>query len=140
MLISVAITVSFSAFALIFRVPLLKLFLPSDDLAIRFAQVRMFSLFTLFWMAAINSVLSAAVQAFGYPSLPMINSIVTVLLFRVVWMSWIYPNLPSYTDPVLNIFNLYSCYMVSWTLSLIAIAVIFFIIYYRYKRGKVRVL
>ena len=135
-----AVTVAFSAFALIFRVPLLKLFLPADNLAVRFAQVRMFSLFTLFWMAATNSVLSSSVQAFGYPSFPMINSIVTVLLFRVVWMSWIYPNLPLHADPVSNIFNLYSCYMVSWTLSLITITVMFFIVYYRYKRGKVRVL
>ena len=139
-LVSVAVTVTFSAFALIFRVPLLKLFLPADNLAIRFAQVRMFSLFTLFWMAATNSVLSSSVQAFGYPSFPMTNSIVTVLLFRVLWMGWIYPNLPVSADPVSNIFNLYSCYMVSWTLSLIAITVMFFIVYTRYKRGKIRVL
>ena len=139
-LASVAVTVTFSALALIFRIPLLKLFLPTNELAVRFAEVRMFSLFTLFWMAATNSVLSSSVQAFGYPSFPMINSIVTVLLFRVLWMGWIYPNLPVSADPVSNIFNLYSCYMVSWTLSLIAITVMFFIVYTRYKRGKIRVL
>ena len=140
LLASVAVTVTFSALALIFRIPLLKLFLPTNELAVRFAEVRMFSLFTLFWMAATNSVLSSSVQAFGYPSFPMINSIVTVLLFRVLWMGWIYPNLPVSADPVSNIFNLYSCYMVSWTLSLIAITVMFFIVYTRYKRGKIRVL
>ena len=139
-LASVAVTVTFSALALIFRIPLLKLFLPTNELAVRFAEVRMFSLFTLFWMAATNSVLSSSVQAFGYPSFPMTNSIVTVLLFRVLWMGWIYPNLPVSADPVSNIFNLYSCYMVSWTLSLIAITVMFFIVYTRYKRGKIRVL
>ena len=140
LLASVAVTVTFSALALIFRIPLLKLFLPTNELAVRFAEVRMFSLFTLFWMAATNSVLSSSVQAFGYPSFPMTNSIVTVLLFRVLWMGWIYPNLPVSADPVSNIFNLYSCYMVSWTLSLIAITVMFFIVYTRYKRGKIRVL
>ena len=139
-LTSVSITVFISVFALLFRVPLLQIFLPSDALAVRFAQVRMFALFTLFWMAAINSVLSGSIQAFGYPSLPMINSIVTVLLFRVLWMGAIYPNLPVSDDPVSNIFNLYSCYMVSWTLSLIACAIIFFVIYGRYKKGKMKVL
>ena len=139
-LMSVCITVSISVMALVFRVPLLKLFLPTDDLAVRFAQVRMFSLFTLFWMAAINGILSSAIQAFGYPTFPMLNSIVTVLLFRVVWMNLIYTNLPTTADPVSNIFNLYSCYMVSWTLSLITCAGMFFIIYARYKRGKVKVL
>lgn len=140
LLASVAITVMFSLFALVLRVPLLKLFLPTDNLAVRFAQVRMFSLFTIFWMAAINSVLSSSIQAFGYPMFPMLNSIVTVLLFRVVWMSLIYPNLPVVEDPVPNIFNLYSCYMVSWTLSLITATVMFFIIYTRYKRGKIKLL
>ena len=139
-LISVSVTVCISAIALLCRTPLLRLFLPSDELAIQFAEVRMFSLFTLFWMAAINSVLSAAIQAFGYPTLPMINSIVTVLLFRVLWMGAIYPNLPTTANPVSNIFNLYACYMVSWTLSLIACAVIFFVIYGRYKKGKLKAL
>ena len=140
MLMSVCITVTISALSLLLRRPLLGLFLPTNELAVRFAEVRMFSLFSLFWMAATNSVLSSSVQAFGYPSFPMINSIVTVLLFRVVWMSAIYPNLPFGPDPVRNIFNLYSCYMVSWTLSLIAIAVMFSIVYSRYKKGKIKVL
>ena len=139
-LMSVCITVTISVLSLALRRPLLGLFLPTNEMAVRFAEVRMFSLFSLFWMAATNSVLSSSVQAFGYPSFPMINSIVTVLLFRIVWMSAIYPSLPFGPDPVKNIFNLYSCYMVSWTLSLIAITVMFFIVYSRYKRGKVRVL
>ena len=140
LMMSASITVSISIFALLLRVPLLKLFLPTDELAVRFAEVRMFSLFTLFWMAAVNGILSASIQAFGYPTFPMLNSIVTVLLFRVVWMSLIYPGLPVVDDPVPNIFNLYSCYMVSWTLSLIAVVVMFFILYGRYKKGKIKML
>lgn len=139
-IISVSITVFISIFALLFREPLLGIFLPNDELAVRFAEVRMFSLFTLFWMAAINSILSAAIQAFGYPSLPMLNSVVTVLLFRVVWMSLIYPNLPINDDPVSNIFNLYSCYMVSWTLSLITCVTMFTVLYRRYKKGYIKTL
>lgn len=139
-LMSVCITVTISVLALALRRPLLGLFLPTNEMAVRFAEVRMFSLFTLFWMAATNSVLSSSVQAFGYPSFPMINSIVTVLLFRVVWMSVIYPSLPFGPDPVKNIFNLYSCYMVSWTLSLITITVMFFTVYSRYKKGKIKAL
>ena len=137
-IMSASITVSISIIALLLRVPLLRLFLPTDELAVRFAEVRMFSLFTLFWMAAINGILSASIQAFGYPTFPMLNSIVTVLIFRVIWMNFIYTNLPTTADPVSNIFNLYSCYMVSWTLSLIACTAMFFFIYHRYKRGQVR--
>ncbi len=137
-ILSVSITVSISVIALIFRTSLLRLFLPTDELAVRFAEVRMFSLFTLFWMAAINGILSSSIQAFGYPTFPMLNSIVTVLIFRVIWMNLIYTSLPTRPDPVSNIFNLYSCYMVSWTLSLIACTVMFFIIYTRYKRGKIK--
>ena len=139
-IMSVSITVSISMIALLLRVPLLKLFLPTDELAVRFAEVRMFSLFTLFWMAAINGILSSSIQAFGYPTFPMLNSIVTVLLFRVIWMNFIYTNLPTTDDPVSNIFNLYSCYMVSWTLSLVACTAMFFLIYHRYKNGKIKAL
>ena len=140
MILSVSITMTISIFALLFRVPLLKLFLPADNLAVRFAQVRMFSLFTIFWMAAANNILSSSIQAFGYPSASMLNSIGTVLLFRIFWMNIIYPNLPLSDDPVSNIFNLYSCYMVSWTLSFIVCIVMFFIIYRRYKRGELKAL
>ena len=139
-IISASVTTVISIIALLFRVPLLKLFLPTDELAVRFAQVRMFSLFTLFWSTAIRAITGSCIQAFGYPSLPMINSIVTVLLFRVVWMSFIYPNLPVSADPVSNIFNLYSCYMVSWTLTFLVSLLMFSIIYRRYLNGKVKAL
>lgn len=122
-------------------VPLLDIFVPNDALAaetIRFGLVRMQHVLAIYFIAGLNGVLVAAVQAFGYPILPMINSIVTVLLFRVVWMSWIYPVLPTGPDPVQNSVNLYACYPWSWSLSLAVNILLFTVIYLRYRRGRLK--
>lgn len=122
-------------------VPLLSIFVPNDALAeqtIAFGLVRMQYILALYCIAGLNGVLVAAVQAFGYPILPMINSIVTVLLFRVFWMGVVYPALPFGPDPVKNSVNLYACYPWSWSLSLAVNITLFTVIYVRYRRGRVK--
>ena len=66
----------------------------------------------------------------------MISSIITVLGFRVLWLEAIYPELISRYGR--NIDFLYSCYTVSWILTLIVHSVSFAIIYKRYRSGKIK--
>lgn len=121
--------------------PILDIFVPNDALAeqtIAFGLVRMRHILAIQCIASLNGVLVSAVQAFGYPTLPMINSVVTVLLFRVFWMGVVYPALPMGPDPVKNSVNLYACYPWSWSLSLAVNITLFAVIYVRYRRGRVK--
>ncbi len=122
--------------ALAFGRPLARIFLPNDPLGVEIAMVRLTCLLSIYFVSVSDSIFSFSIRAFGYPILPMINSVVSVILFRVVWMTWIYPVMPTTGDPVKDIFNVYVCYMYSWTLSLIVQALMFAIVYRRYIRGR----
>lgn len=70
-------------------------------------------------------------QAFGYTTVTMINSVIGVLGVRTLWMRYIYPLYHSLD-------TIYICYPVTWTLIMIANAVVFLIAYTKYrKKGKV---
>ena len=117
---------------------LLAIFVPNDALAVEIGMVRLVCLLSLYSLMAVDNTLSNSIRAFGYTMLPMYNSIVTVILFRTIWMNFIYPNMSFVGDPVKDIFNVYECYMFSWTLSLIVQVAFFIIIYVRYMKGKVK--
>lgn len=125
---------------LLFGKPLLGIFLPGDPLGVDVAMVRMACLLSIYFVAAIDSVLSFSLRAFGYTILPMLNSVFTVVLFRTVWMNLIYPNMTFIGDPIKDIFNVYVCYIYSWVMSLVVQIVFFIVIYRRYMTGKGKVI
>ena len=92
--------------------PLLKLFVGNDLAAIECGYLRMRALMSLYCVAGISGAVGAVLQAFGYSIIPMFNSIFSVLILRVIWMSFIYP-----LNPVLN--TVYTCYMFSWTINFV---------------------
>ena len=122
--------------ALAFGRPLLRIFVPNDTLAVDIGRVRLMCLLSIYFVMAIDSTLSSSVRAFGNTLLPMLNSVVTVVLFRTVWMNFIYPNMTFVGDPIKDIFNVYECYIISWIMSLAVQIVIFFAVYDRYVKKK----
>ena len=94
-----------------------------------FGMVRLFFVTFFYFIAAANSVLGHAIQSFGYPIISSINSIVCILVFRIIWMGWIYP-------PHENFIWLNACFTVSWSLLLCANVICFIIFYRRYLKGK----
>ncbi len=115
--------------------PILGLYVPENPIAVEFGIMRVRYVFLFFAICTLYNIFVGAMQAFGYSIVPTINSIITVLVFRVIWLEWIYPVLDAKNRTIANI---YICYSVSWTLTLIAHAAMFFIIYSRYKKGKVK--
>ncbi len=94
-----------------------------------FGMVRLFFVTFFYFIAAANSVLGHAIQSFGYPIISSINSIVCILVFRIIWMWWIYPAHE-------NFIWLNACFTVSWSLLLCANVICFIIFYRRYLKGK----
>lgn len=98
---------------LILAEPLLSLFVgQGNSAAVAAGYIRMKNLMSLYFVAALSGVISNTLSAFGYSIIPMLNSIFSVLLLRVVWMSAIYPHFQTLE-------NLYFCYFVSWSLIFI---------------------
>ena len=113
----------------------LALYIPDSPDGIAFGLSRMKFVLLFYVVAAVYNIFVSALQAFGYSFIPMMNSIITVLGFRVLWLELIYPRLDAVKH---TIDNVYMCYTISWTLSLIAHFTMFIIIYTRYRKGKVK--
>ena len=115
----------------LFSRPLTSLYV-SDEAAIAAAQTRMMYTLLPHAIAAATGILSNTVQAFGYSFLSTANSVVSVLLFRIVWMNFIYPKNPTFG-------MLCQCYLVSWMLVLLTNIVFVLVLYkLRLKKGKIK--
>ena len=111
----------------------LPLIVGNDTAAVEFGYIRMACVCSCYGIAALNAVLSNALQAYGYSATTSVNSIITVFVFRFFWMWVIYPIAPTFLLLML-------CYTVSWILSLIFNFVLYFIAIHRFKRGKYAVI
>lgn len=108
----------------------LTLLLGADsEEAVKFGMVRMFFVIYLYFIAGANGVLSNTIQSFGYPIISSICSIVCVLIFRIIWMTFIYPEFPTF-------YCLNGCFTVSWLLLLLCNIVFTAILFKRYLDGK----
>ena len=122
----------------LFGKQILSLYIPGEELAIEYGLVRMKYILAIYFVAGMNGVFGSSTQAFGHTGLPMMNGIVSILLVRVIWMTFVYPYLTFTGDGVTDIHNLYVCYSISWTLNLVLNVIIFAFVYRSYKKGHVK--
>lgn len=115
---------------------LLPLYVPDNEAALAFGMSRMKYIMIPQFVSSVFGILVSSMQAFGYSLVPMINSTITVLGFRILWLETIYPKLIDHYGR--NINCLYSCYTISWLLSLLVHSLTFAIVYRRYKQGKIK--
>ena len=133
--ISVSLAFITSELIFLLRDYALALYLPDAADAVAVATLRMKRVLLIMPVAAAMNIFVSSLQAFGYSFIPMMNSIITVLVFRLIWLEFIYPPLEAIEH---TIDNVYLCYTVSWILSLLAHATMFTVIYLRYRKGKVK--
>lgn len=133
-LLSCSSSIVLAAVLYLARYPLFSLFLSGNE-AIEYAIAKMSYIIIPYFLVFLYNVFVSSMNAFGYSFVPTINTVITVLGFRFVWISFIYPvvNTP---EPYIG--NLYISYALSWILCLIAQFTAFSIIYSRYKKGKLR--
>ena len=129
--ISAVLSVVFSLLLFIFSGEVISLYVDSE-LAVYYAQIRILYTTTPYLIASINGMLTGTIQAFGYSMFTTVNSIISVLGFRVVWMQIIYPLYPTFHMLML-------CFLISWCLVLVVNLIFFFYVYYgKFKRDRIR--
>ena len=126
---AIAFVVSFAAFLL--REPLLRIYVGDDVAALASGDARMKVIMGFYTIYAIRNVFKCGVGGYGYARLTMIESLISIVLFRVVWMSFLYPLNPT-------IDMAYATYLYS---SLVGISIsvpMYLIVSHRYlKKGIV---
>jgi putative MATE family efflux protein len=129
--ISAVLSILFSLGVYAFSHELVSLYVDSEA-AIGYAQIRMLYTTVPYIIASTNVLLTGTIQAFGYSIFTTVNSIISLFVFRVIWMQFIYPLNPTFHMLML-------CFLVSWSLVLIVNLVFFFYVYYgKFKRDKIK--
>lgn len=115
----------------LFSRPLLSLYV-HEEAAILAGQTRMMYTLLPYAIACINGILAHIIQAFGHAIFPTVNSILSVLIFRIFWMALVYP-----TNPTLDL--LYRCFLVSWCIVLVFnIAFTTYLYHSEFKKGIIK--
>ena len=109
--------------------PLLRLFIPGNEEAIFYGMKRMKYVTAFMWVAALNGSLGSSIQAFGYPTMSTLNTAISVLGFRIIWMNFVYNRAPT-------IDRLYVCYTISWCLTCFIYIILFVITFTKYRRRE----
>lgn len=138
MLSSIVIVFFVSMSIYLFKEQILQLYLPVNESgaeAVSMGIARMKYVCRFYTICSVSGVVLAAMQAFGYSFVPMINSIITVFGFRIFWLEVVYPILDAKNHVIDNV---YLCFTVSWILTLIANVIAFCVVYIGYKKGKVK--
>ncbi len=113
----------------LFRNPLIVLFVGDDALAMASANARMNFVLQFYVVYSFRNILKSSVGGFGYSRFTMIESLVAIVLFRVVWMSFIYP-----LNPCMEM--AYATYLVSSVIAILISGPMLLYVSYRYfKKG-----
>ena len=94
-------------------------------------MIRMGFLTRNYTICGVNGILGPALQAFGYSMLSSLNSILFVLVFRVGWMTFVYPLYQTYP-------SLIACFLVSWLLLMFTNITMNIVVLIRYRKGIYR--
>ena len=95
LLVTCSVSFVLSMLTFVLREPLLKIFVGNDTAALASGDARMHFVMLFYGIYAFRNVFKCAVGGYGYAKLTMIESLVAIVLFRIVYMSFIYPHNPS---------------------------------------------
>ena len=129
LLLTCSISFVLSMIAYLLRVPLLRVFVGDDVVALASGEARMKVIMLFYVVYAFRNVFKNSVGGYGYARLTMIESLISIVLFRIVWMSFIYPLRPTMEMA-------YATYFFSSLVGISISVTMYAIISYRYfKKG-----
>lgn len=130
-LLSVAIVsgigILLAAVVLLLRVQLVYIYIPANANAASLAYERMFAILPMYFMCGIMEIFTGSLRGIGYSTLTMIVSLVGVCGIRIFWTAVIFPIYPS-------LLFLYISMPISWLITIVGEATLFFVFYKRLKR------
>jgi len=123
--------ISLALLALVFRYPLLSLYL--DDASIIATAIdRMLIIATTYFTCGIMDVLTGALRGLGSSMTPMVLTVVSVCGVRITWVFTLFKALRAmdYAHIVL-----YLCYPVSWITAVVAMIIASVVLYKKLKKN-----
>ena len=115
--------------ALLFDRELLSIFVPGESGSLDFGVMALDIRMIFCLMFGILQISNGIMQAFGYTTYQMVNSLIGIVGVRFIWMLLIYP---SFKTP----FMLLICYPITWTVAFIGALPMALVLLSKYRRGK----
>ena len=112
---------------LLFREPLVKLYLPDSPDAVQVAFSRLTIVVGTYFLCGFMGVLSSAIRGMGASLLPTAVAIGGICGLRILWIAFVVPLSPSLRTLMIS-------YPVSWGITLAVDLVIFLVLFRRRKR------
>ncbi len=131
LLCSVLICAVVSAIMILFRYPLISLFITDNPSAVATASMKIMYVGAPYGLCAIMSVASANIRAMGKSIIPMIGTIFGVCVLRIIWVSFIFPVNPTAE-------MLFIIYPITWVLTFIFNLITFIVLYRRMSLGRMK--
>ena len=116
-----------AAVVMIFSKPLLSLYITDDKAAIAAGIERLWFVCAPYFLCGMMEVTTGSIRAMGISLIPMFISVIGVCVFRIVWIATVF-NMFGTQE------SLFTCYPVTWALTIVAQIVAFVIVYKRKKR------
>ena len=121
--ISVTLGLGIGSLMYAFGTPLLKLYLPTATAqTIEFGLTRMMCIMLTQFIACIMEVQIGVIRGIGYSTIPSIVTILTICVFRIVWIFTLYPIVGTLE-------SLFICYPISWILSVAVLQIVYRVVY-----------
>ncbi len=118
----VAVSVTLNGLALIFREPLLRVFIVDNPEAIREGILRMWVISLFHPFCGLLDVFMGSVQGLGASVSPTVVSLAGTCGLRLLWVSTVFRNAVEN-----RALALYAVYPVSWIITLCAMIILFFV-------------
>ena len=106
------------AVGLIFRYPLVRLFLPETPEAVAFGADRARAVATFAFIYSVMSTLNASLRGYGVSVAPAVINIFALFVFRLIWSFTWFPHHPT-------LFHLYISYPIGWLIAIAMLLVIY---------------
>ena len=114
---------------LLFDEPLLSIFIADSPDALRYGVLRLSWICPLYFLAGIMDTATGALRGFGRSTSAMVITVVGVCVLRVGWILTIF-QIPQFH----NLPSLYLSYLVSWVLSFVVQAIVFYVALHKDKK------
>ena len=123
------ITASMAAVFYIFRVPLLKIFI-TDAAILDIALIRMKMCDSIIYVSSIGDACAGGSRGLGYSSVPAVIAFVCIVVFRFIWMLFVYPSNPCYEMIVI-------VFPIAWSLTTISNIVAYNVVVRKVERNAI---
>lgn len=115
----------------LFRIPLMRLYVPESETALIYGTYYMLHVTVLEAICAFNGINGSFLNSFGYTNMTLITSILCTIVFRTIWIQLVFPLVGTFPFVM-------ATFTMAWLLNSLFNGTATAVVYRRFRQGIVR--